>query len=137
MIFTETERGISAGRIEVTAMTESFLQWLRGLIAAGDVHPFYCSSQWVRLSHEVLDMDKHECQICKQRGRYRRADLVHHVNHVKDAPDKALDIWYQDADGNRQRNLISVCKDCHETVCHPERMHRCKSTPPLTRERWD
>lgn len=118
-------------------MTKSFLQWLRGLIAAGDVHPFYCSSQWVRLSRQVLDMDKHECQICKQRGRYRKADLVHHVNHVKAAPEKALDIWYTDADGNRQRNLISVCKDCHETVCHPERMRRCKSAPPLTRERWD
>ena len=53
------------------------------------------------------------------------------------APKLALDIWYTDADGNRQRNLISVCKDCHETVCHPERMRRCKSAPPLTRERWD
>lgn len=118
-------------------MTEWILIWLKSLIASGDVHSFYCSSQWVRLSHEVLDMDKHECQICKQRGRYRRADLVHHVNHVKDAPERALDIWYTDADGNRQRNLISVCKDCHETVCHPERMRRCKSAPPLTRERWD
>lgn len=126
-----------AGRIEEKYMTERLLNWLKSLIASGDVHLFYCSSQWVRLSHEVLDMDKHECQICKQRGRYRRADLVHHVNHVKNAPEKALDIWYTDADGNRQRNLISVCKDCHETACHPERMRRCKSAPPLTRERWD
>ena len=72
-------------------MTERLLNWLKSLIASGDVHSFYCSSQWERLSHEVLDMDKHECQICKQRGRYRRADLVHHVNHVKDAPERALD----------------------------------------------
>lgn len=118
-------------------MTETFLNWLRALIASGDVHPFYCSSQWVGLSHRVLDMDRHECQICKQRGRYKRAELVHHVNHVKDAPDKALDIWYQDVDGNEQRNLISVCKDCHETVCHPERLHKTAHAPPLTRERWD
>lgn len=126
-----------AGRIEEKYMTERLLNWLKGLIAFGDVHSFYCSSQWVRLSHEVLDMDKHECQICKQRGRYRRADLVHHVNHVKDAPERALDIWYTDADGNRQRNLISVCKDCHETVCHPERMRKCSGGAPLTIERWD
>ena len=114
-----------------------FQIWLKGLIASGDVHPFYCCTQWVQLSHRVMEMDKYECQICKERGRYRRAELVHHVNHVKDAPDKALDIWYKDADGNDQRNLISVCKDCHETVCHPERLRRYKSKAPLTRERWD
>ena len=125
------------GIVGNTDMTETFLNWLRALIASGDVHPFYCSSQWVGLSHRVLDMDRHECQICKQRGRYKRAELVHHVNHVKDAPDKALDIWYQDVDGNEQRNLISVCKDCHETVCHPERLHKTAHAPPLTRERWD
>lgn len=118
-------------------MTDKFLQWLRGLIASGDAHPFYCSSQWVALSHRVLSMDKYECQICKQRGRYRRAELVHHVNHVKDAPDKALDIWYKDAAGNQQRNLISVCKDCHETVCHPERLRKSAGSRPLTPERWD
>lgn len=118
-------------------MTDRFLQWLRGLIASGNVHLFYCTSQWVRLSRQVMDMDKHECQICKQRGRYRRADLVHHVNHVKAAPEKALDIWYTDADGTEQRNLISVCKDCHETVCHPERLRHSGGTAPLTRERWD
>ena len=125
------------GIVGDTNMTEQFLNWLRSLIASGDVHPFYCTSQWVKLSHRVLDMDQHECQICKQRGRYKRAELVHHVNHVKDAPDKALDIWYTDADGNQQRNLISVCKDCHETVCHPERMQKSFSKAPLTKERWD
>ena len=49
-------------------MTDKFYKWLCSLIASGDVHPFYCSSQWVRLSHKVLDMDKHECQLCKERG---------------------------------------------------------------------
>lgn len=118
-------------------MTDKFYKWLCALIASGDVHPFYCSSQWVRLSHKVLDMDKHECQLCKERGRYRRAELVHHVNHVRRAPKMALDIWYTDVDGNQQRNLISVCKDCHETVCHPERLRKCSGGAPLTRERWD
>lgn len=118
-------------------MTAKFLKWLQGLIARGDVHPFYCTTQWISLSRQVLEMDKHECQICKQRGRYHRAELVHHVNHVRDAPALALDIYYKDADGQQQRNLISVCKDCHETVCHPERLRRAKRAPPLTRERWD
>ena len=49
-------------------MTDKFYKWLCSLIASGDVHPFYCSSQWVRLSHKVLDMDKHECQLRTLRG---------------------------------------------------------------------
>ena len=86
-------------------MTTKFLKWLQGLIARGDVHPFYCTTQWIDLSRQVLEMDKHECQICKQRGRYHRAELVHHVNHVRDAPALALDLYYKDADGQQQRNL--------------------------------
>ena len=61
-------------------MTDKFYKWLCALIASGDVHPFYCSSQWVRLSHKVLDMDKHECQLCKEHGllsaQIRSADTI-------------------------------------------------------------
>ena len=54
-----------AGRIEVTAMTESFLQWLRGLIAAGDedlvkIH-FHTNEPWKILEYcnsvgEIFDI---------------------------------------------------------------------------------
>ena len=118
-------------------MTPEFLRWLCGLIEAGDVHPFYVSSEWRRISQEVKQMDHNECVICKARGRYRRADLVHHVNHLRRAPSLALDIWFTDAQGQQQRNLVSVCRDCHETVCHPERMRKAAFRPPLTAERWD
>lgn len=118
-------------------MTPEFLRWLCGLIEAGDVHPFYVSSEWRRISHEVKEMDRNECQLCKARGRYHRAELVHHVNHLRRAPALALDIWYTDGEGQRQRNLLSVCRDCHETVCHPERMRKATFRPPLTAERWD
>jgi 5-methylcytosine-specific restriction endonuclease McrA len=63
-------------------------------------------------------MDNHECQICKRKGRYRRADIVHHVKHLKDRPDLALSIW----DGE-ERQLVSVCRQCHEDL-HPERTVR-------------
>ena len=118
-------------------MTSRFLSWLKSLIAAGDVHPFYVSPEWRRLSADVLRTDRHECQVCKAKKRYRRAELVHHVNHVKARPDLALDECYVDADGERKRNLISVCKICHETVCHPERMHKAQRPHFTTTERWD
>lgn len=118
-------------------MTERFLSWLRALIAAGDVHPFYVTAEWRALSAEILKQDRYECQICKAKGRYRRADLVHHVNHVKRRPELALDIYYTNDEGERKRNLISVCKSCHETVCHPERMRRPSAPYFTTEERWD
>lgn len=119
-------------------MTARFLKWLQGLIASGNTHPFYVSGEWRSLSAYVLEkIDKNECQICKARKKYRKAIMVHHVNHVKRRPDLALDIWYIDADGNKRRNLISVCRQCHETVCHPERMHKKKAEKFQTEERWD
>ena len=83
---------------------------------------FYESKEWRRLRKIVLKMDKYECQECKTVGRYTKATTVHHVNHLRDKPDMALNIF--DELGNR--NLISVCKSCHETVCHPERMREIK-----------
>ena len=117
-------------------MTQQFLSWLQSLIAGGDVHPFYVSVEWRHLAAEVLQLDRHECQICKGRGRYSRAVMVHHVNHVRRRPDLALDMFYR-LDGEEKRNLISVCKWCHENVCHPERLRRPKVSTFETEERWD
>lgn len=121
----------------LSVMTSKFLSWLRALIAAGDVHPFYVTAEWRSLSSDVLKLDRHECQVCKARGRYHRAELVHHVNQVKLRPDLALDIYFTDANGERKRNLISVCRGCHETVCHPERMRKPSAPHFTTEERWD
>ena len=120
-------------------MTQRFLDWLVALIATGDTHPFYVTPEWRALSADVLRLDRHECQLHKARGKFARAVMVHHVNHVKRRPELALDMYYTDADGNRKRNLISVCKACHENVCHPERLARkCKKQPVfVTEERWD
>ena len=118
-------------------MTQQFLNWLKDLIASGDVHPFYVSAEWIAKTVEVRRLDRDECQICKERGRYSRADLVHHEKHVKKFPHLALDIYYIDEEGQRKRNLRCVCKDCHEYVCHPERLRRRKKTAFETQERWD
>ena len=117
-------------------MTQRFLDWLLGLVAAGDVHPFYVSREWRELSAAVLRDDRRNCQIC---GRPNAAELVHHVKHVKLFPQLALSRYYTDEHGVRQRNLISVCRGCHETVCHPERMRKQRRRPEnfVTAERWD
>lgn len=81
---------------------------------------------------EVLKQDKNECQICKKRGKYKKASTVHHVNYVKKHPDKALEIWYTFG-GKKRRNLISLCRCCHEEV-HGYRIKAKKR--PLTEERW-
>lgn len=117
-------------------MTDQFFKRLVEWIASGNVHRFYVTKEWRRVSAKVLDRDKHECQICKSKGRYAKADLVHHINHVKNRPDLALSEEYKDYDGTVKRNLISVCKNCHENECHPERLRKYKKQIEFD-ERWD
>lgn len=120
-------------------MTPIFLDWLLGLILSGDIHPFYVTPEWRKLSRDVLRDDHWDCQICKASGKRVPAVLVHHVKHVKKFPDLALSRYYADENGHRKRNLISVCRGCHETVCHPERMRKQTSGPAgfVSAERWD
>ncbi len=95
-------------------------------------NPFYHTRQWKRVRDKVLKLDHYECVICReQRHRHTRAELVHHVWHLSDYPEYATEIYVGD-----RRNLISVCRNCHETVCHPERMRMEPAKKPLTTERW-
>lgn len=106
---------------------------IKELIAKDNIHKFYIDRAWKRLRKQVLKMDKYECQQCKERGRYTRATHVHHINHVKDRPDLAMSLLYEDNNGVIRRNLISLCKDCHEEQ-HPHRLNKPKE--PITEERW-
>ena len=107
------------------------------LVEEGREHLFYCSRDWKRKRRQILCRDRFECQLCKARGRYRRAVLVHHVLHLKDRPDLALSDTYTDGEGVEHRQLLSVCRECHETVCHPERMRKQGKERFVTQERWD
>lgn len=115
-------------------MDKEFLKFLRKLIAEDNMHPFYISSEWLSLRVDVLDEDKNECQRCKERGVYKKANTVHHVNYVKLHPELALDKYYIDQNGEKKRNLVSLCHDCHERE-HGYRI-KCKMKKPLTEERW-
>lgn len=105
---------------------------IRKLIETGGEHDFYTSAPWRRRRREVLKLDKYECQICKAKGKYKKATIVHHVKHLKDSPDLALSIW-----AGEERQLISVCKSCHEEE-HPESQRQlAPQKQPMTEERWD
>lgn len=106
---------------------------IRELIKKDDLHRFYIDRAWRKLRRKVLETDKYECQKHKARGEYRGATHVHHINHVKVHPELAMSMLYKDDDGVVRRNLISLCKDCHEGE-HPDRLMKRKE--PLTPERW-
>lgn len=111
------------------------IQEIAALIAAGREHEFYAGAEWKRMAAMVRQYDHGECQLCKQRGRYRRGEIVHHVKHLKERPELALSL-IDPATGTRQ--LITVCKQCHEEQ-HPEALAKPKSAKrqETTKERWD
>ena len=117
------------GEIMISQMRQ---QQLIDMIKAGEEGTFYHWSEWESLRAQVLRMDHYECQICKAKGRYKKAAIVHHVKHLRDRPDLALSIW----DGE-ERQLVSVCKKCHEEE-HPESLRQyAPRLIPVTDERWD
>jgi 5-methylcytosine-specific restriction endonuclease McrA len=81
----------------------------------------------------VLEEFKNECQHCKARGYYKRANTVHHVQYVRKHPRLALSKTYI-FQGKEYRNLIPLCHACHEKA-HGYRQKE-KEEKPLTEERW-
>lgn len=107
---------------------------LNDCLTTGDMLPFYRTTAWRNVRREVLRLDHHECQGCAKRGRHTRATYVHHVNQLKARPDLALEVWYEDKHGRKQRNLISLCYACHERE-HGYRQGGLQKEP-VTPERW-
>ena len=85
---------------------------------------FYQSSQWRKMRRLCFERDNYECQRCKDDGKFSQAEVVHHIEHLKHNPLRALDMT----------NLISLCNVCHNKV-HPEKLpnHQPKFT---NLERW-
>jgi len=71
---------------------------------------FYLSSKWKRKRKAILKRDGYLCQICKRYGRRTDAQTVHHIKHLDEYPELALE----------NSNLISVCNACHNKL-HPEK----------------
>lgn len=113
---------------------EQVEKWVSKLIAEDRLEEFYNSRYWRRVRKEVLKEYKYECQDCKAKGFYSKADAVHHVQYVRKHPRYALSKVYV-FQGKVYINLIPLCHDCHE-LRHPERLRKEKKEP-LTEERWD
>lgn len=107
---------------------------LAELIQSGREHEFYNSRTWRKKAEEIKRLDHGECVVCRSRGRYSRGEIVHHVLHLKERPDLAL----EDVDPDTgRRQLITLCKRCHEEQ-HPEALHQWSSAERFeTAERWD
>lgn len=98
---------------------------------------FYDSRAWRNVRRQVLAMDHNECQLCRARRRHSPGVIVHHSFCLDRYPEYALAVWVEDpATGEKKRNLVTVCRDCHETVCHPTRLAAEFPKEPLTPERW-
>ena len=108
-------------------LEKDIANWVRSLWRAGK--SFYKTYEWKIFREKVLRKRKYRCEICWQGGlqknhlrRYKRATTLHHIKHLKDAPELALE----------EENMIAVCKDCHKAL-HPEIYERSTAL----RERWD
>lgn len=130
-----TDSRNAAGDEDMKQLTPSQLERLKQLITEGREDLFYSWRIWRdHIKPEVFRLDKTLCQKCKTRGKVKRATVAHHVKHLRDAPELAASIFDPDT-GERQ--IISLCKSCHEEE-HPEALRPPKEpAQPLTAERWD
>ena len=113
-------------------MTDTQFAKLKSLIENGTPEKFYSWRAWKRLRQTVLKLDNFECQHCKAKGKYKKGYIVHHIKHLVDRPDLALSVF----DGE-ERQLVTLCKACHEEE-HPESLRQVvMSSEPVTVERWD
>ena len=84
-------------------------------------HIFYHSKAWILKRDEILHRDHYECQECRRRDNkanadgiqlhgkdreIRKADTVHHIRYLEDAPSLSLE----------DDNLESVCTLCHNVL---------------------
>lgn len=108
---------------------------IKELIAEGRIDKFYNDRYWRNFSKNVIAEQNNECQLCKARGRARRATILHHVKHLKKFPQLAYSRYYYDTDGKMHRQLLALCHSCHEEQ-HPERRWSERQEKYTNEERW-
>lgn len=110
-------------------------KYIRNLIADNRIIDFYKSYEWQQLRKEVLEENYYECQECLKRGRYTKADCVHHVHEVRHVPALALSKIYIDKDGKEQKQLVPLCNTCHNII-HDKLGEWQKKDKFTNKERW-
>ncbi|MGL5244217.1 MAG: HNH endonuclease, partial [Sarcina sp.] len=67
---------------------------------------FYNSKEWNIIRQRVKERDANLCQVCLFNHRITEADVVHHIEEIKEAQGKRLDAT----------NCICLCNACHNSV---------------------
>lgn len=121
---------------EQSLTPEYLAQWLPVLIREGVLWRFYKTAEWQRLRQSVLAEYHGECAWCAAASPSRvvPAEAVHHLHEVKRFPAWALQEFVTLPDGQRVRNLVPLCHDCHDRA--HQRMEFRPKPAPLTEERW-
>lgn len=114
----------------------SLSDWIRQLDSEGKLYRFYKTDEWRDLRAEVMADHGHECEAHAARGKYARADTVHHEFHVRSHPSMALTRWVIEPDGSRREVLHPLCNDCHNEAHGRKLSGGKRKRPPLTEERW-
>ncbi|QJT71683.1 putative HNH endonuclease [Psychrobacillus phage Spoks] len=105
--------------------THTIPDHLYKLIVTGQLINFYKSREWRDLRQIALRRDNYECLIHKRKGKYHKAECVHHIKEVKPHPHMALTL----------SNLMCLCNACHNEV-HGRVGSQHKDKPFTNEERW-
>lgn len=133
---------VKGGKVK-DGMINNLKQYIEKLIEKDELWRFYKTKEWTSLKKQILEKNNYECQECKRNGVITRYDIdsdgkkklistVHHVQFVRRHPELALSEWYE-YKGERKRNLIPVCKSCHNKL-HPEKQKKKREF--FNEERW-
>lgn len=109
--------------------------WIRKLIKDNEVIKFYKTDDWKETRAEVLEDFHNECVHCMNKGKYTKAECVHHVNEVKKFPELALSKTFVNDEGKIELNLIPLCNECHN-IEHDRFSGTRKNERFINEERW-
>ena len=70
----------------------------------------YNTKRWERIRSAVLRRDEYLCQECKRYGKSVEANTVHHILPAEECTGEYERLKYD------SRNLISLCRKCHERM---------------------
>lgn len=107
--------------MRVVDRTEELINHIR----QGNLMKFYNSKEWRKLRLKALSRDHNECQVCRSKGKYHKAENVHHVHEVKTHPHLSLTL----------SNLLCVCIKCHNDI-HDRLERKEQAKKYVNQERW-
>ena len=108
------------------------LRLIKALIDTPRAIKFLQSKPWRDKRECLFRKHNYECLLCKERGQYSRAIILHHVWYKDKHPELALAEFYYSG-GKPYMQLMPLCHECHEEM-HGHR--HTKKREPITPERW-